>query len=139
VDAHLCCIRPLFADTDAAGVVYYATFLRYLEEARTQAVESVGVSMAAEVAAGALYPVTHVSIDYQSPAVYGRAVCIATEVTEIGRARFRLDHRVFDVGGGQALARATVWLACIDAQTRRPRRLPPTMAAALVALRAGDG
>jgi len=139
VGAHVCRIRPLFADTDAAGVVYYGAFMRYLEEARTQAVESVGVSMAAELAGGALYPVTHVSIDYQSPAAYGRGLCIATEVTEIRRVRFRLDHRVFDSESGQALARATVWLACVDAETRRPRRLPPTMAAALVALRVEDG
>ena len=72
-------IRPLFADTDTAGVVYYGTMLRYLEEARTQAVESVGLVISEEFEQGYLYPVTHIDINYQGPARYGQVLCVTTE------------------------------------------------------------
>lgn len=136
VGTHLCRIRPLYADTDAAGVVYYGTYLRYLEEARTQAVESVGLSLADEAARGVVYSVTHVDIDYQSPVPYGSILVISTEVAEVRRVRFRLDHKLQLHGPNTAVGRATVWLASVDLSTRRPVRLPPTMAAALTALRA---
>lgn len=131
---HVCRIRPLFADTDPAGVVYYGTYLRYLEEARTQAVEAAGLSVATVYDEGVLLPVTHVSIDYQSPAQFGCVVCITTEVTEIRRVRFRLDHRLYDEQTGRAIARATVWLATVARDSRKPVRLPTAMSEALTAL-----
>jgi len=135
VSAHVCRIRPLFADTDAGGVVYYGTYLRYLEEARTQAVECAGISLRAELSNGCLYPVTHVDIDYQTSVPFGETLCITTDVTEIGRVRFRLDHRLYLEASGAPVGRATVWLACVDRDSRRPRRLSAAMADALVQLR----
>ena len=129
-------IRPLFADTDTAGVVYYGTMLRYLEEARTQAVESVGLVISEEFEQGYLYPVTHIDINYQGPARYGQVLCVTTEVTEIRRVRFRLDPRMYEKGSEAAVGRAMVWLACVDLDTRRPRRLSPRMAEALTTLTA---
>ncbi|MBD3175621.1 MAG: YbgC/FadM family acyl-CoA thioesterase [Armatimonadia bacterium] len=129
-------IRPLFADTDTAGVVYYGTFMRYLEEARTQAVETMGLSIGDEYEQGYLYPVTHIDINYQGPAHYGRVLCITTEVTEIRRVRFRLDHRMYEKETETAVGRAMVWMACVDRDTRRPKRLSQTMADCLTALAA---
>ncbi len=138
MSAHVCRIRPLFADTDTAGVVYYGAYLRFLEEARTQAVERVGVSLRSELSGGCLYPVTHVDIDYLTAVPFGEILCITTDVTEIGRVRFRLDHRLYLEDSGASVGRATVWLACVDRDSRRPRRLSPAMAAALVELRSRE-
>lgn len=134
--AHVTEIRPLFADTDTAGVVYYGTMMRYLEEARTRAVEEVGLSISDEFEHGYLYPVTHIDINYQGPARYGQVLCITTEVTEIRRVRFRLDHRMYEKESGAAVGRAMVWLACVDRETRKPKRLSQAMADALTTLTA---
>ncbi len=131
---HVTRIRPLFADTDLEGVVYYGTFMRYLEEARTQTIESAGVSIAREYAEGRLYPVTHIDINYQAPAYFGRVLCVTTEVTEIRRVRFRLDHRLYHEDDGSAVGRAMVWMACVDTDSRKPKRLSQAMADALVSL-----
>lgn len=134
--AHVTEIRPLFADTDTAGVVYYGTMMRYLEEARTRAVEEVGLCISDEFEHGYLYPVTHIDINYQGPARYGQVLCITTEVTEIRRVRFRLDHRMYEKESGAAVGRAMVWLACVDRETRKPKRLSQAMADALTTLTA---
>jgi YbgC/YbaW family acyl-CoA thioester hydrolase len=138
VSVHTTRIRPLFADTDAAGVVYYGAYLRLLEEARTQALESVGLDVRSEYALGRLYPVTHIEVDYQASAPYGSVVCITTEVAEIGRVRFRLEHRLYLEDDQTPIGRATVRLACLDGLTRRAVRLSPAMADALMRLREDD-
>jgi acyl-CoA thioester hydrolase len=134
VSVHTTRIRPLFADTDAAGVVYYGAYLRLLEEARTQAIESVGLSMGEEFQLGYLYPVTRVEIDYQTPVLYGQILCVTSEVAEIGRVRFRVDHRLYLEDGLVPTGRASVHLACIYGPERRPARFSEAMAAALAAL-----
>jgi acyl-CoA thioester hydrolase len=136
VPAHTTRIRPLFADTDAAGVVYYGTYLRYLEEARTRAIESVGLDLGVEYGQGYLYPVTRVEIDYLASIPYGSTVSITTEVSEIGRVRFRVDHRLYLDGTDERtpIARATVHLACVNQESRRPTRLSAAMAEALMRL-----
>jgi acyl-CoA thioester hydrolase len=138
VSVHTTRIRPLFADTDAAGVVYYGAYLRMLEEARTQAIESVGLSIGEEYRLGYLYAVTRVEIDYQNPVLYGQVLCIASEVAEVGRVRFRVDHRLYLEDGLAPIGRASVHLACLHGPERRPARLSEGMAAALAALRPGD-
>jgi acyl-CoA thioester hydrolase len=137
VPAHTTRIRTLFADTDAAGVVYYGTYLRYLEEARTRAIESVGLDLGAEYQQGYLYPVTRVEIDYLASIPYSSQVSITTEVAEIGRVRFRVEHRLYlEDGETRApVGRATVHLACVGREGRRPTRLSAAMADALMRLR----
>ncbi len=135
---HTTRIRPLFADTDAAGVVYYGAYLRLLEEARTEAIRWAGLDVAHEYRHGWLFPVTRVEVDYLSPVTYGDVVCLTTEVVEIGRVRFRVKHELSLEGSGSRVGSASVWLACLSTSDRRPVRLSPAMSAALERLRTTD-
>lgn len=127
-------IRPLYADTDAAGVVYYGTYLRYLEEARTQAVEAVGLDLSAEADAGFLYPVAHVEIDYRASIRYGQIVRVSSEVRSLERVRCTIAHELVLEDAEQVAATALVELACVNFATRRPVRVSPAMRAALESL-----
>jgi len=72
--------------TDAGGVVYYATYLHLLEEARVEFLKENGLDMKALMDRGIVFPVVHVEADYKSPAKYGDCVRIFTKIEKIGSA-----------------------------------------------------
>ena len=62
-------VRVYYEDTDAAGVVYYANYLKFMERARTEWLERLGFPLAAfERAHRAVFVVHRVTIDYRRPA-----------------------------------------------------------------------
>ena len=60
-----------YHDTDSGGVVYYANYLKYLEEARTEYFRSKFQELKTLAERGVLFVVARVEIDYRSPAKYG--------------------------------------------------------------------
>jgi acyl-CoA thioester hydrolase len=119
-------LRVYYEDTDAAGVVYYANYLRFMERARTEWLGSLGVDLAAlERAHGVVFVVSRMEIDYLSPARLGDRLEATVTLIELGRARM---VAVQDVRrGAAALARGRVTLACIDRANWRPARIPATL------------
>ena len=105
--------RVYYADTDAGGVVYYANYLRWLEMARFEFIESFGVSVTGYVNQGFVFAVARLEIDYLAPAMLGDEVEIETMVERVRRVRFILKQRVKRSGDGQELAAATLTLACV--------------------------
>ena len=75
-----------YYDTDAGGVVYYANYLKYLEEGRTEFCLSKGVSMKDWADKGVIFPVVHVEIDYKFPAKYQDKLKIFTRVERVGNS-----------------------------------------------------
>lgn len=116
-------VRVYYEDTDAAGVVYYANYLRYLERGRTEFVRERGLSLQNLLDRGYLFPVARLEIDYRSPAIYDDLIRIETSVREVGNASFTLGHQVVRVGDGKLLTEAQVTLACIGPDNK-VRRLP---------------
>lgn len=117
-----------YHDTDAGGVVYYANYLKHLEEARFEFCFSKGVDLADLAKQGILFAVVHVEIDYKSPARYGDTVCIFTSIEKIG---FSSIHFLHDIKKGEiALTKVkTVW-ACVS-EGLKPQALPDTIKEAL--------
>jgi acyl-CoA thioester hydrolase len=123
-------VRVYYEDTDAAGVVYYANYLRFMERARTEWLEALGFPLAAfERAHGAVFVVHRVTIDYRRPAALNDALDVTVEVLDRGGSRLVLRQAVRR--GGDTLTDATVHLACVDAVSMRPRRMPAPLAAVL--------
>lgn len=110
-----------YHDTDAGGVVYYANYLKHLEEARFEFCLSKGVSMAESAKEGAIFPVVHLEVDYKSPARYGDVTRIFTEIEKIG---FSSIHFLQEIKRGDlALVKAkTVW-ACVN-EALKPIAIP---------------
>ncbi len=123
-------VRVYYEDTDAAGVVYYANYLRFMERARTEWLASLGLPVACFGRAhGVVFVVSRVAIDYRRAAGLNDALDVTVELLDHGACRLVLRQAVRR--GGETIADAQVHLACVDAATLRPRRMPAPLAGVL--------
>ena len=120
---HRYAIRVYYEDTDAGGVVYHATYLRYAERARTEALRDMGVAHADLVARfGVMFMVRSLEVDYERGARLDEALTVETEVVEVGGASARLRQTVRNKDGVCAVL--AVRLACVRLEGNKPGRIP---------------
>jgi len=120
---HRYAIRVYYEDTDAGGVVYHATYLRYAERARTEALRDLGVPHADLVERfGMMFMVRHLEVDYQRGARLDDALTVETEVLEVGGATARLRQTIRSQDGICAVL--AVRLACVRLEGNKPGRIP---------------
>jgi len=122
-------VRVYYEDTDLAGIVYYANYLRFIERARTEWIRELGIDQTRlKDIEGAVFAVRRVEADYLSPARFDDALTVTTAPLRLTPARIELDQQVlrFD----RVLFAARITLACLGPDMR-PRRLPAGLAAAL--------
>ena len=123
-------ITVYYEDTDAAGVVYYANYLRYLERARTEWLGALGFSHERLLAEHrAVFVVHRVEIDFRAPARLGDRLSTGVVLAERGRAKLVVDQTI--ERGTTNIASARVTLAAIDPAAWRPLRIPATLVARL--------
>jgi len=138
---HRYAIRVYYEDTDAGGVVYHATYLRYAERARTEALRDLGVPHAELVErCGVMFMVRGLEVDYQRGARLDEALTVETEVLDVGGATVRLRQSVRNKDGDCAVL--AVRLACVHVEGSKPGRIPPLWRERLGAMRsrsAADG
>jgi acyl-CoA thioester hydrolase len=128
--------RIYFEDTDAAGVVYYANYLKLAERARTEALRDLGVPHA-EMAQqyGLIFMVRRAKLDYLRPARLDDSLVVATRPLAVGAASVELRQTFFraeDALG--ALVVVDVKLACVRQSDMRAARMPARWREALSAL-----
>lgn len=120
-------IRVYYEDTDLAGVVYYANYLKFIERARSEWVRGLGFDQAALKAEnGLVFAVRRVVADYMYPAAFDDILQIRTSVLEMSGARLRLAQEVWR--DDLRLFVAEVTLVCMT-QSGRPVRLPQALRA----------
>lgn len=126
-DAFVWPVRVYYEDTDSTGLVYHASYLRFLERARTEWLRSHGFELG-EVAErhGVLFTVSRLAIDYVKPATFNDELEVSVEVERIGAASLHLAQAIRRAGG-ELLCRATVRIACVDDDAMRPSAIPKTM------------
>ena len=122
--------RIYFEDTDVGGVVYYANYLRYLEQGRTEFLRARGLLVKSLHEQGYLIPVMRLEIDYLVPAVLDDLIRVETAVLEMTNATCTLGQQVVRVSDGETLADAKVTLACLG-PGKKARRLPRELMQAL--------
>ena len=119
---HHFALRVYFEDTDVAGVVYYANYLRFMERARSDMLRAVGIDQRAVFEAGeGVYAVAEVTIRYRSPARLDDELLILSRVEEIRAVSCLIHQRV--MRGEQLLAEAHVTAAFVSPEGR-PKRQP---------------
>jgi acyl-CoA thioester hydrolase len=126
---HTMPLRVYYEDTDAAGIVYYANYLKFAERGRTEMMRDLGFAhstIAAEL--GTLFTVRRLAADYRAPARLDDRLTVATRVVEIGAATLLLDQRI--CRDGTLLVALDILVACIGPDGR-PRRIPAGLRAAL--------
>ncbi len=105
-------VRVYYEDTDLAGIVYYANYLKFIERARTEWVASLGVDqMALRAAQGIVFAVRRVEADFLRPAKFGDDLLVETTLQSMGGARLVLQQVV--MRGGERLFVAIVTLVCL--------------------------
>lgn len=120
---HFWPVRVYYEDTDAAGVVYYANYLRFCERARTEWLRTLGVDQRQFMAqTGLVFVVSRVEADYLRPAELDDALEVRSTIKAQGHVRLIFTQDVYR--GAQKLFAARVTIACIDWQRHRPARLP---------------
>ncbi|MDQ6924105.1 MAG: tol-pal system-associated acyl-CoA thioesterase [Pseudomonadota bacterium] len=116
-------VRVYYEDTDAAGVVYYANYLRYLERARTEWLAAAGVTLSAlEIEHNAVFVVHRLEIDFRRPARLGDSLTISLAPLERTRVRLVVAQDV--LRNDELISSARVSLACLDRRTWRPVVIP---------------
>ncbi|MCS6892007.1 MAG: tol-pal system-associated acyl-CoA thioesterase [Rhodovarius sp.] len=115
-------IRIYYEDTDAAGIVYHAAYLRFAERARTEALRALGLPHA-EMARrhDAFLVVRRIEVEYASPARLDDLVTVRTRIRRVG-AVLDLDQDV--LLQERLLAALRVRLVCVAGATLRPRPIP---------------
>jgi len=134
-------IRIYYEDTDAAGVVFYANYLKFFERARTEWLRSAGVSQ--ERAArdwGVVFVVRHTAIDYLAPARLDDGLVVRTRLVRLGQVSIEFHQearRVPELGassprsGAELLARGSIKVGCVNRETLRPEKIPALVRGAL--------
>lgn len=119
---HRFALTVYFEDTDAAGVVYYANYLKFMERARSDMLRAVGIDQNAVLrSGGGAYYVADVTIRYVRPARLGEDLIVISSVEEVRAASVRIHQRV--MRGEELLTDARVTAAFLDANGR-PQRQP---------------
>lgn len=126
---HVFPVRVYYEDTDAAGVVYYANYLKYAERARTEMMHLLDAGYRDLIAGGKLaFAVRRCEVDFLAPARLDDILEVRTSVTETGGASVTAEQVIRR--GGDDIARLCVKLACIT-PAGRATRLPPKLRTAL--------
>ncbi len=114
-------LRVYYEDTDLAGIVYYANYLKFIERARSEYVRTLGIDQVALKSQGHVFAVSRVEADYMQPAKFDDELTVITEITKITAARLILRQQV--MRDEILLFDALVTLVFLD-DTGRPQRLP---------------
>ena len=116
-------IRVYFEDTDAGGIVYHATYLRWAERARTEALRDIHLPHSLMMERhDSLLVVRRIEVEYWRPARLDDLVTVVTRTLKLRAAMVMLEQRV--MLGDALLATLGVDLACLDRHTMRPTRIP---------------
>lgn len=117
-------IRVYVEDTDTGGIVFYGNYLKFMERARTELMRSLGYAKPA-LFDGLQFVVHEVALKYHKPAVLDDLIVVTAVLEKAGMATFDMSQRV--LRDGELLVEGRIKVACIDAQTKRPKGMPKNM------------
>lgn len=129
-------LRVYYEDTDLAGIVYYANYLRFLERGRSEMVRAAGISQLEMKKSGLVFAVRRVEADYLRPAHFEDELIVETRACGLRGASFDMPQRV--LRGEEVLLEALVRVVVLDAHGR-PVRLPADVRAKLKEIAEADG
>ena len=120
---HLSEFRVYYEDTDMAGIVYYANYLKFLERGRSDAVRRMGVDQNdLKDRHGIVFAVRHVEMSLERPARLDDVLEVRTETVKTGGASLVMAQQIFL--GDARIVDATIRIAAMTLDGR-PARLPP--------------
>jgi acyl-CoA thioester hydrolase len=122
-------LRVYYEDTDLAGIVYYANYLKFIERGRSEFVRARGIDQVAlKAEQGIVFAVRRVEADYLSPARFDDLLAVGTMITDLKGASIMMDQSI--TRDEVILFRAKVVLVCLNS-AGRAQRIPDPVRAAL--------
>ena len=123
-------LRVYWEDTDAGGVVFYANYLKFFERARTEWLRSLGHGQERmRIDGGAMFVVSDTSMRYRRPARLDDLLRITVRLARVTRTSITLDQQAWR--DDELLTEGSIRIACVEAGTFLPRRIPTEITACL--------
>lgn len=119
-------VRVYFQDTDAGGVVYHASYVNFMERARTEWLRTHGYSNAGLMKEfGVVFVVRSLKLNYLKPALLDDLLEVTAQIRDTGRSRLTLLQNV--QRGDEVLAEGEVHLACVSIESFKPVSVPEVL------------
>ncbi len=116
-------VRVYYEDTDAGGVVFYANYLKFFERARTEMLRSFGFEQdVLKDEQGVLFVVRSVNVDYLKPARFNEQIAVSAKIVEHKKISLTFEQVI--TRQQDLLCTAIVRIACLDAQSLKPKPIP---------------
>jgi len=115
-------VRIYYEDTDAAGIVYYANYFRFLERGRTELLRTLGHDQNALMKQGIAFAVRSANAEFLKPAKLDDLLTIETALESLGRAQVSFAQRI--LRDNELLLDAKIRVACIDPARGKPMSMP---------------
>lgn len=115
-------VRVYYEDTDAAGIVYYANYFRFIERGRTEFLRSLGHDQNVLMKEGIAFAVRSVSAEFLKPARLDDLLTVETAIAALGRAQVTFAQRI--LRNKELLLDAKIRIACIDPVRGKPVPMP---------------
>jgi acyl-CoA thioester hydrolase len=127
-------LKVYYADTDSAGIVYYGTYMRWMEMGRCEFFGQYGIDLSQQQDAGLILVVARANLTYQRPARLGDSLIMDIWVSEVSGLSFKFNYQFLRSGTAEEtppLVEAQTLMVCVDSQDFRLQSLPPKMQAIL--------
>ena len=115
-------VKIYYHHTDSGGVVYYANYLKFLEEARTEFFAERGISIKELSCKGTMFIVARQEIDYKFPAFYGDILEVGSQICKISPVRIEFSHEIRNQNQ-RVVSQAKTTLVCVDSDLK-PKAIP---------------
>jgi len=121
-------VRVYYEDTDAQGVVYYANYFRFMERARTEWLEAMGIDHITMMNEdNRILVVSEAHAKFLLPARLGDSLMVTAALTRLGRATFEIEQNIYRGStDGELLIKGGVTAAYLAADSMKPKRIPRT-------------
>ena len=123
-------MRVYYEDTDAGGVVFYANYLKFYERARTEMLRAMGFEQDDLIAQeSVIFVVRSVQVDYHKPAKFNDMLDVSAQLSFVKSASLTFEQTI--MRENELLSKAVIRIACLDANSMRPKLIPELLKQAL--------
>ncbi|MFN4763898.1 acyl-CoA thioesterase [Gillisia sp. Q332] len=120
---HHAFVKVRYAETDQMGVVHHGNYAEYLEIARLDWLDQLGVSYKSLEKEGIMLPVYELNTKFIKPAYFDDVLRIETQLKELPRVKIEFSYQVFNQHD-ELITTAYTILVFMDSETKRPIRCP---------------
>lgn len=117
-------IRVYYEDTDAAGIVYHANYIKFMERARTEWLRALGFDQSAIAREhGIAFVVRSANVDFLRPARFNDELFATCALQRCGWASVEFRQTVID-SHGTLLCTGEIRVGCVNFKRMQPQRMP---------------